>query len=130
MSLLAVDRLRLVYDSGRASTVAIEEATLSVAEGEAVGLVGESGSGKSSLARALLGLLPAGTGRITDGSISIAGRDVTRLSRRDWEKLRGRPATEHVRGAATWVGLLFLASLMIFVIYLGVVRWIWPLVSG
>ena len=52
MSLLAVDRLRLVYDSGRASTVAIEEATLSVAEGEAVGLVGESGSGKSSLARA------------------------------------------------------------------------------
>jgi oligopeptide/dipeptide ABC transporter ATP-binding protein len=91
VSLLAVDRLRLVYDSGRASTVAVEEATLSVAEGEAVGLVGESGSGKSSLARALLGLLPPGTGRITDGSISIAGRDVTRLSRRDWEKLRGRP---------------------------------------
>lgn len=91
MSLLAVDRLRLVYDGRRGSTVAIEEASLSVGEGEAVGLVGESGSGKSSLARALLGLLPRGIGRITNGAISIAGRDVTHLSRRELEKLRGRP---------------------------------------
>ncbi len=47
-----------------------------------------------------------------------------------YEKLRGRPASEHVRLAANWVGLLLLASLMIFVIYLGVSRWIWPLVTG
>ena len=90
-SLLAVDRLRLVYDGAHGSTVAVEEATLSVGEGEAVGLVGESGSGKSSLARALLGLLPRGVGRITNGTIKIAGRDVTRLSRHEWETLRGRP---------------------------------------
>jgi oligopeptide/dipeptide ABC transporter ATP-binding protein len=91
VSLLAVNGLRLVYDGARGSTVAIEDATLEVGEGEAVGLVGESGSGKSSLARALLGLLPRGVGRITGGTISIAGRDVTHLSRRDWETLRGRP---------------------------------------
>jgi regulator of sigma E protease len=47
-----------------------------------------------------------------------------------YEKLRGRPAGESVRLAANWVGLLVLASLMIFVIYLGVSRWIWPLISG
>jgi oligopeptide/dipeptide ABC transporter ATP-binding protein len=91
MTLLVVDRLRLAYDSPRGSTVAIEEASLSVGQGEAVGLVGESGSGKSSLARALLGLLPHGVARITRGSISVAGRDVTHLSRRGWEKLRGQP---------------------------------------
>ena len=91
MNLLSVDRLRLVYDGPRGSTVAVQEATLIVGEGEAVGLVGESGSGKSSLARALLGLLPQNVGHITNGSISIAGSDVTHLSRREWEKLRGRP---------------------------------------
>jgi oligopeptide/dipeptide ABC transporter ATP-binding protein len=91
MSLLIVDRLRLVYDGPRGSTVAVQEATLAVGEGESVGLVGESGSGKSSLARALLGLLPRNVGRIAGGTISIAGRDVTHLSRREWEKLRGQP---------------------------------------
>jgi regulator of sigma E protease len=39
-----------------------------------------------------------------------------------YEKLRGRPASEHVRLAANWVGLLILASLMIFVIGLGIWR--------
>jgi regulator of sigma E protease len=47
-----------------------------------------------------------------------------------YEKLRGRPASEHVRQASTLVGILFLVSLMIFVIGLGVYRWIWPLITG
>ncbi len=47
-----------------------------------------------------------------------------------YEKLRGRPAGESVRLAANWLGLVVLASLMIFVIYLGVSRWIWPLFTG
>jgi membrane-associated protease RseP (regulator of RpoE activity) len=41
-----------------------------------------------------------------------------------YEKLRGRPASEAVRLAANWFGLLVLVSLMIFVIYLGVERYI------
>lgn len=47
-----------------------------------------------------------------------------------YEKLRGRPASEHIRMAANWVGLLLLVSLMAFVLYLGVVRWIWPLITS
>jgi membrane-associated protease RseP (regulator of RpoE activity) len=39
-----------------------------------------------------------------------------------YEKLRGRPASEAVRLAANWFGLLVLVSLMIFVLYLGFVR--------
>jgi regulator of sigma E protease len=46
-----------------------------------------------------------------------------------YEKLRGRPASEHVRLAANWAGLLLLVSLMGFVIYLGFTRWIWPLIT-
>ncbi|MEJ1974960.1 MAG: ABC transporter ATP-binding protein [Acetobacteraceae bacterium] len=89
--LLGIDRLRLSYATGRGIVTAVEEATLTVQEGEAVGLVGESGSGKSSLARAVLGLLPRGVGRIERGSITVRGRDITRLSPREWERFRGNP---------------------------------------
>jgi regulator of sigma E protease len=47
-----------------------------------------------------------------------------------YEKLRGRPASEHVRQASTLVGILFLVSLMIFVIGLGLYRWVWPWLTG
>jgi oligopeptide/dipeptide ABC transporter ATP-binding protein len=89
--ILAIDRLRLSYKTRRGIVRAVEEATLAVGEGEAVALVGESGSGKSSVARAALGLLPEGIGRIDEGGIAIGGRDVTSLAQRDWEKLRGHP---------------------------------------
>jgi regulator of sigma E protease len=39
-----------------------------------------------------------------------------------YEKLRGRPASEAIRLAANWFGLVVLVGLMGFVIYLGVVR--------
>ncbi len=76
----------------RAAVVrAVNGASLSVGEGEAVGLVGESGSGKSTLARALLGLNPPRISRIEGGRIVIAGRDVTGLSEAEWEGMRGDP---------------------------------------
>jgi membrane-associated protease RseP (regulator of RpoE activity) len=46
-----------------------------------------------------------------------------------YEALRGKPASEHVRLAANWLGLLVLLSLMGFVLYLGFSRWIWPLIE-
>jgi oligopeptide/dipeptide ABC transporter ATP-binding protein len=65
--------------------------TLSVAGGEAVGLVGESGSGKSTLARAALGLIPRSIARIESGRISIGGQDVTRFTEDEWQSMRGDP---------------------------------------
>jgi oligopeptide/dipeptide ABC transporter ATP-binding protein len=89
--ILSMEGIRLTYTTRRGAVRAVEDATLRVGEGEAIGLVGESGSGKSSLARAALGLLPEGIGLIDRGKIAIRGRDVTRLSQRDWEQLRGHP---------------------------------------
>jgi oligopeptide/dipeptide ABC transporter ATP-binding protein len=58
---------------------AVDGVSLSVGEGETLGLVGESGSGKTLTGLSLLRLLPKGSGRIVEGSIRLDGQDLTTL---------------------------------------------------
>ena len=51
---------------------AVRGANLSIRAGETLGLVGESGSGKSSIANAVLGLVPASGGAIRFGGADLA----------------------------------------------------------
>ena len=54
---------------------AVDGVSLTIAEGESVGLIGESGCGKSTLTRAILGLEPLQQGRVLlDGAEVRAGR--------------------------------------------------------
>jgi peptide/nickel transport system ATP-binding protein len=84
--LLTIDNLHVTVHDGAAT--AVRGASLQIRPGEIVGLVGESGSGKTLTCRAALGVLPPGCA-VGDGSISFAGRDVTGLSRRHWERVHG-----------------------------------------
>lgn len=68
---------------------AVDSVSFRVARGQRVGLVGESGSGKSVTALTLLGLLPA-PGRVTGGSVYLAGRSLDAMSAKAWQTLRGR----------------------------------------
>lgn len=88
---LEVDDLHMTYHSHDRVVHAIQGATMTINEGEAVGLVGESGCGKSSLGRALIGLLPPTQTTIDRGRILIGGRDVTHLSQNEWPHVRGNP---------------------------------------
>jgi ABC-type dipeptide/oligopeptide/nickel transport system ATPase component len=68
---------------------AVDGVTLAISAGERVGLVGESGSGKSVTALACLGLVPE-PGRVTGGSVSVAGADISKMSVASLNRLRGR----------------------------------------
>ncbi|PKW27862.1 ABC transporter ATP-binding protein [Phycicoccus duodecadis] len=67
---------------GRTRVSAVHHVSLSVAPGESVGIVGESGCGKTTLARMLVGLE-----RPDQGTITVAGRDVTSARGRDRQAL-------------------------------------------
>ncbi|MFJ9678698.1 dipeptide ABC transporter ATP-binding protein [Streptomyces sp. NPDC101194] len=87
MSLVEVSDLSISFGEVRA----VEKLSFSLEAGGALGVVGESGSGKSASAYALLGL-HRGTGARVDGSIRVAGMDVTAADDAELRTLRGAKA--------------------------------------
>ena len=61
-----------------------------VNQNEILGIVGESGSGKSVSSLAILGLLPKKISKITSGSIVYHNEDVTQLSSKAFQNIRGK----------------------------------------
>jgi peptide/nickel transport system ATP-binding protein len=74
MSLLEVRDLHVTYASRGGPVPAVRGVSLDVAAGDTLGLAGESGCGKSSLAGAMLRLLPKGT--TVTGEVRLDGEDV------------------------------------------------------
>jgi peptide/nickel transport system ATP-binding protein len=85
--LLSIRRLSAVSELGAAEPI-LRNVSLDLAAGETLGLVGESGAGKSTIAKALLGVLPR-TVRITQGEILFEGQNLRTLPRRETRAIFG-----------------------------------------
>jgi peptide/nickel transport system ATP-binding protein len=87
--LLSIRDLKVAFRSGKQSHEVLHGISFDILEGETLAIVGESGSGKSTTAAAIIDLLP-GTGTVTGGSIALSGKELTKVSRREMERIRGR----------------------------------------
>ncbi|KMJ58303.1 ABC transporter ATP-binding protein [Bacillus sp. LL01] len=61
----------------------LRDINMSIYEGEIVSIIGKSGSGKSTLLNLMSGFM-----KPTEGSIEIAGKDVTKMSEAEWSDFR------------------------------------------
>ncbi|HZK52219.1 MAG TPA: ABC transporter ATP-binding protein [Actinomycetota bacterium] len=83
MTILEVRDLSVTYRTQAGEVPAARNVNLSIDRGEVLGLAGESGCGKSTVAHALLRLLPEGTK--TSGQVLLDGEDVLTMN---WGALR------------------------------------------
>ncbi|MGW0468740.1 ABC transporter ATP-binding protein [Streptomyces sp. NPDC003027] len=83
MSLLEIRDLSVTYGSGAVAVPAVRGVDLTLGAGQKLGVAGESGCGKSTMALALLRLLPP-SARLT-GEILLDGEDVLTMK---WGRLR------------------------------------------
>lgn len=87
-ALLEVNDLKTSFFTYAGEVKAVDGVSFTVQSGEAVALVGESGCGKSVTALSLMRLL-SDPGRIVGGKIIFNGKDLTGLTEREMETIRG-----------------------------------------
>ena len=87
-AVLEVRDLRTHFFTRAGTVPAVDGVSLSVDQGEVLGLVGESGSGKSVTGFSIMGLVDA-PGRIVSGSIRLGGEELVGRSEADWRRIRG-----------------------------------------
>ena len=88
--LLKVKDLVVHYETHNAVVEAVNNVSFEIKSGQTLGLVGETGAGKTTIALAIMSLLPKYTGHIIQGSIEFDGKDITKLSARQRRSIRGR----------------------------------------
>jgi peptide/nickel transport system ATP-binding protein len=88
-AVLEVQDLELAYRVRGVERPVLRGVSFAIEAGHSYGLVGESGCGKSTVALAIVRYLPR-NGRVTRGTISVAGRDALALDRRDLRSYHAR----------------------------------------
>jgi len=87
--ILGIDDLTIAFETSEGKYSALNGVNLRINPSEIVGLVGESGCGKSSLALAVIGLLPVPPARVLRGNIIFKGNNLLKLTETGIEKVRG-----------------------------------------
>lgn len=87
--LLQVKNLAVSFSTYRGKVKAVRDVSFSVDERKTIGIVGESGCGKSVTSHAIMGLLPRENSKIEHGQITFNDRNITDLSEKEMNRLRG-----------------------------------------
>lgn len=88
--ILEVKDLQLSFHTFAGEVKAIRGVNFDLHKGETLAIVGESGSGKSVTTKAIMRLLPESSAEFKSGQILFNGKDLTKLSDREMQKIRGK----------------------------------------
>ncbi|MGD9028745.1 MAG: ABC transporter ATP-binding protein [Anaerolineae bacterium] len=103
---LEVENLEIKYHTREGILTAIRDTSFAVAKGQILGIVGESGCGKSTVASALMRLLPP-NGEISAGRIFLRGQDLCQLDEEALRGLRGKEMSMIFQDAMTSLNPVF-----------------------
>lgn len=86
--LVDIKNERLSFFTPAGEVKALNDVSISLKEGEVLGIVGESGSGKSVTAYSLMGLT-AHPGKLLGGNLNFNGHEIETMSEKEMRKMRG-----------------------------------------
>jgi peptide/nickel transport system ATP-binding protein len=105
-TVLEIKDLSIFYPISIGTVRAVEQVSIELKKGEALGLVGESGCGKSTLGLSILKLLRP-PGRIVGGEILYHGRNILTMKERELLRLRGQNIAMAFQNPLTSLNPLF-----------------------
>ncbi len=88
-NLLSIKDLRVEYASGGKTVQAVNGVSLDIPKGASLGLVGETGAGKTTIAKAIMRILPDHATKLVDGEITFDGVSILEASDSQLQKIRG-----------------------------------------
>lgn len=87
MSILEIKNIKIYYKTLQGYAKAVDGVSFEIKEGEYLGLVGESGCGKSTIAKAILRILP-NNGTVVSGDILLKNRSLNSLTDREFKEIQ------------------------------------------
>lgn len=87
---LSVRDLVVEYVSGKDVVHAVNGVSFDLQRGKTLGLVGETGAGKTSIAKAIIGVLPDPPARVPSGAIYLEGKELLNSSNEEMLEVRGK----------------------------------------
>lgn len=87
--LLSVKDLYVEYTSDGKIIRAVNGVSLDIEKGKTLGLVGETGAGKTTIAKAIIGILPIPPAKVTGGEVFFNGQDLLKLHEKEMLHVQG-----------------------------------------
>lgn len=87
---LSVKDLEVIYTSGKKTVQAVNGVSFNMKKGDTLALVGETGAGKTTIAKAILGILPNPPAKLKNGKVILDGEDLLKKNKKEMLEVRGK----------------------------------------